>query len=396
MTTLAKDEIKETPARRARLARSFQSSDSRAITLVLVFALLTIYFHFASHGIFFSPRNISLLLRQASIVAVVAAGVSILIIMGEIDLSIGSAVYLCSVVAASLQTYYGVGTLETVLATIVVGVALGAWQGAWVVGVSIPSFVVTLSGLLAFRGFGYWLSNAQTIAPVTKAFSALSEGFIGKTASYATLAVILALGAAGVIAGYRRAAQEGRENATRTGLALIALIAAVGVLAWAFGGFLGIPEALVWVAAIGALLTGLMTRTKFGRNAYLVGANREAAVLAGISLGRQLIFGFVLMGFLYGVAGVLITARLGAATASSGLFLELDAIAGAVIGGTSLRGGIGSVPGAIAGAVLLTTIDNGMSILNVSSFLQMVVKGLVLLFALAFDAVMSKRRSIGG
>jgi D-xylose transport system permease protein len=396
MTTLAKDEIKATPARRAWFARSFQSSDSRALTLVVVFALLTIYFHFASHGIFFSPRNISLLLRQASIVAVVAAGVSILIIMGEIDLSIGSAVYLCSVVAASLQTYYGAGTLETVAATILVGVALGAWQGAWVVGVSIPSFVVTLSGLLAFRGFGYWLSNAQTIAPVTKAFSGLSEGFIGKTASYATLAVVLALGAAAIIAGYRRAAQEGRENAARTALALAALIAAVGVLAWAFGGFLGIPEALVWVAAIGALLTGLMTRTKFGRNAYLVGANREAAVLAGISLGRQLMFGFVLMGFLYGVAGVLITARLGAATASSGLFLELDAIAGAVIGGTSLRGGVGTVPGAIAGAVLLTTIDNGMSILNVSSFLQMVVKGLVLLFALAFDAAMSKRRSIAG
>jgi D-xylose transport system permease protein len=210
------------------------------------------------------------------------------------------------------------------------------------------------------------------------------------------LAVVFALGAASIIAGYRRAAQEGRENAARTGLALIALIAAVGGLAWAFGGFLGIPEALIWVGVIGALLTGLRARTKFGRNAYLVGANREAAVLAGISLGRQLMFGFILMGFLYGVVGVLITARLGAATASSGLFLELDAIAGAVIGGTSLRGGIGSVPGAIAGAVLLTTIDNGMSILNVSSFLQMVVKGLVLLFALAFDAVMSKRRSIGG
>jgi D-xylose transport system permease protein len=210
------------------------------------------------------------------------------------------------------------------------------------------------------------------------------------------LAVVFALGAVNIVAGYRRAAHEGRENAARTGLALFALIGAVGGLAWAFGGFLGIPEALIWVALIGALLTGLMTRTKFGRNAYLVGANREAAVLAGISLGRQLMLGFVLMGVLYGIAGVLITARLGAATASSGLFLELDAIAGAVIGGTSLRGGIGSVPGAIAGAVLLTTIDNGMSILNVSSFLQMVVKGLVLLFALAFDAVMSKRRSIGG
>ena len=282
MTTLAKNESKGMADRRPGRAGPFRSSDSRTITLLVVFALLTIYFHFASHGIFFSPRNISLLLRQASIAAVVAAGVSILIVMGEIDLSIGSAVYLCSVVAAALQTYYGAGTLETVVATILVGVALGAWQGAWVVAVSIPSFVVTLSGLLAFRGFGYWLSNAQTIAPVTKAFSALSEGFIDKTVSYVMLVVVLALGAASILAGYRRAAQEGRENAARTGLALIALIGAVGGLAWAFGGFLGIPEALIWVGVIGTLLTALMARTKFGRNAYLVGANREAAVLAGI------------------------------------------------------------------------------------------------------------------
>jgi D-xylose transport system permease protein len=249
MTTVAKNESKGMADRRSRLTGAFRSSDSRTITLLVVLVLLTIYFHFASHGIFFSPRNISLLLRQASIAAVVAAGVSILIVMGEIDLSIGSAVYLCSVVAAGLQTYYGAGTLETVATTILVGVVLGAWQGAWVVAVSIPSFVVTLSGLLAFRGFGYSLSNAQTIAPVTKAFSALSEGFLDKTVSYLMLAVVFALGAVNIIAGYRRTAHEGRENAGRTGLALFALIGAVGGLAWAFGGFLGIPEALIGSAS---------------------------------------------------------------------------------------------------------------------------------------------------
>ena len=164
------------------------------------------------------------------------------------------------------------------------------------------------------------------------------------------------------------------------------------LLAWIFGGYLGIPLAMLWVAAIGIVLTTLMDRTKFGRNTYLIGSNREAAVLAGIPLARHLFLGFLLMGVLYGVAGVLITSRLGAATPSSGQFLELDAIAGAVIGGTSLRGGVGSVAGAMAGALLLTTIDNGMSLLNVSSFIQLVIKGLVLLAALSVDAYMTRHR----
>jgi D-xylose transport system permease protein len=144
---------------------------------------------------------------------------------------------------------------------------------------------------------------------------------------------------------------------------------------------------------IGVILWLLMARSKFGRNAYLIGSNREAAVLSGINLGRELFWAFVLMGALYGVAGVLVTARLGASTPSAGTFMELDAIAGAVIGGTSLRGGVGTTTGAMIGAVLLTTIDNGMSILDVSSFLQLVVKGMVLLLALAFDAYMVKHRT---
>ena len=149
---------------------------------------------------------------------------------------------------------------------------------------------------------------------------------------------------------------------------------------------------MLWVAATGIFLTILMERTKFGRNTYLIGSNREAALLAGIPMARHLFLGFLLMGALYGVAGVLITSRLGAATPSTGLFLELDAIAGAVIGGTSLRGGVGSVAGAMVGALLLTTIDNGMSLLNVSSFIQLVVKGLVLLAALSIDSYMIKHR----
>jgi D-xylose transport system permease protein len=372
----------------ASLVRRF--ADSRLAAMFLVLSLLAIYFHIATHGIFFSPRNLSLLLRQGSIAAVAASGVSILIVMGEIDLSIGSAVYLCSVIAASLQANAGMATLPTVLLTLLAGLAMAAWQGFWVVEVAVPSFVVTLSGLLAFRGIGYYVSDARTIAPISKSFSFLSEGFIPPTASYFVLAMVYAVAAALLIRAHRRRRQDG--DTTKLAIRLTILLGSGLLLAWIFCDYLGIPSAMLWVAAIGIVLTILMDRTKFGRNTYLIGSNREAAVLAGIPLARHLFLGFLLMGALYGVAGVLITSRLGAATPSSGQFLELDAIAGAVIGGTSLRGGVGSVAGAMAGALLLTTIDNGMSLLNVSSFIQLVIKGLVLLAALSIDAYMIKHR----
>lgn len=370
-----------------------QIADGRVLSMLVVFVLLCIFFHVDLGGIFFQPRNLSLLLRQASIVAVASAGVSILMVMGEIDLSIGSAVFLCSVIAASLQVTYGAGTLVTVLATIAAGLILGAVQGILVVRVSVPSFIVTLAGLLAFRGIGYYATDASTIAPVSDEFSSLSEGFIPPFASYVILAVILAFAYGYIVWRQRRhTGDSGPLDRWRLAIRLVSMIAALALLAWIFGGFLGIPIALVWVAGSGLMLWVLMTRSKFGRNAYMIGSNREAAVLAGIALHRQLFTGFLIMGALYGVAGVLITARLSGSTPSTGTYMELDAIAGAVIGGTSLRGGVGTVPGAMVGSVLLATIDNGMSILNVSSFIQLIVKGLVLVAALAFDAYMIRHR----
>lgn len=376
------------------LRRLNRFADLRVLSMVLVFVVLCAAFHIASNGIFFTPRNLSLLMRQASIVAVVAAGVSTLMVMGEIDLSIGSAVYLCSVVAATLQANLGVGTWPTVIVTALAGVAMGAWQGLWVVRVAVPSFVVTLAGLLAFRGIGYYATDAATIGPLSKSFTALSEGFVPPAPSVATLAVLFVVGAAYMAWQHARLAREGVRAAPMV-LAgrVLALAAALGLLAWAFGGFRGIPDAVLWVIGTGLVLWVLMTRTKFGRNAYMIGSNREASLLAGVPLGGQLFAGFVLMGLLYGIAGVLIAARLSASTPSAGSYMELDAIASAVIGGTSLRGGVGTIPGAIMGAVLLATIDNGMSILDVSSFIQLIVKGLVLLFALAFDAYMIRHRT---
>lgn len=379
---------------RGPLQRLGRLVDLRVLSMLVVFVLLCIVFHVMSEGIFFTPRNLSLLLRQASIVAVVSAGVSILMIMGEIDLSIGSAVYLCSVVAATLQTGYGIGTVPTVLVTVLTGIVMGAWQGLWVVRVAVPSFVVTLAGLLAFRGIGYYATDAATIAPLSRSFTNLSEGFVPPSASVIAIGGLFAVSAAYLVRLHVRRASEGASGGVAPLLLrLFSLAVASALLAWAFGGFRGIPTAVLWVAGTGLVLWVLMTRTKFGRSAYMIGSNREASLLAGIALGRQLFIGFLLMGALYGVAGTLISARLSASTPSAGNYMELDAIASAVIGGTSLRGGVGTIPGAIVGAVLLATIDNGMSILNVSSFIQLIVKGMVLLCALAFDAYMIRQRS---
>lgn len=360
---------------------------SRLLTMIAVFLLLCLIFHIASGGIFFTPRNITLLLRQGAIVSIVAMGVSILIVKGEIDLSIGSAVYLCGVAAAILHIQYQLPTVPTVLATVAIGLLLAAWQGAWTVVLGVPSFVVTLAGLLGFRGAGYYLTDAATLAPMSDSYTALSEGFVSLPFTYVLVGLVYVVGLAAIL--------KGRSNAAggySTYVHAAALTIGCFCAAWVFAGYRGIPNAILWVAATWAILWFLMERTEFGRNAYLIGSNREAAYLSGISIKKHLFGGFLIMGVVYGIAGTLLTARLSASTPTSGLYLELDAIAAAVIGGTSLRGGIGTVGGAIVGALLLVTIDNGMSILNISSFVQMMVKGGVLLVALAVDTMLNRKR----
>lgn len=376
-----------------RLQSLLRIVDRRIIAGLLVFVILAVVFHLQSDGVFFTTRNLSLLLRQAAAVAVLAAGVSILMVMAEIDLSIGSAVFLTGIVAAKVQTEVDAPTIVAAVAAVAAGCALGAWQGFWVVRLAVPSFIVTLAGLLAFRGLGLLWTDANTVSGVGSSYSNLSEAFLPAEFAYVGL---LGLMGAAIVVVMRRARFDRRHGipveTDRLVLRLVVAAVFFAWLGWIAGGFLGIPTALLWVAAIGTLLWLLMTKTTFGRNAYLIGSNREAARLSGINVPRQVFLGFVIMGAIYGVGGVLTTARLGSSTPGLGQNLELDAIAAAVIGGTSLAGGVGTIPGVIAGALLLATIDNGMSLLDFSSFAQLVVKGLVLLMALAVDTWARRKR----
>lgn len=378
----------------------------RTLIFIGVFVVLALLFQVASDGLFLTPRNLSLMLRQSAILAVLAAGVAVLMTMSEIDLSIGSSVFLCGVVAAKLATNSDdMPLLVIVMAAIGTGILLGALQGFWVVVIGIPSFIATLAGLLAFRGVGLLWTNAATVGPVPRNFGSLSESFIPPGSSYVIIAAVTVLTVMAIAVRAHRARLHARREVERGEFALPApglvrtltqillLVVPMTLLAWVVGGFQGIPMAMLWVVVIAVVLTALMARTTYGRSAYLLGTNREAALYAGIAVKRTVFIGFVIMGALYGVAAVLLTARLGSSNPGAGEFLELDAIAAAVIGGVSLRGGTGTVAGAVMGALLLTTINNGMSILNISSFSQLVVKGLILIAALGLDALVLRRAS---
>ncbi|OBC11936.1 hypothetical protein A5784_03685 [Mycobacterium sp. 852013-50091_SCH5140682] len=379
-----------TPAPVPRTARLLGAFTSRATVLLVAALALILYFDYASGGLFITTTNASLLLRQTAVIAVIASGVAVLIIMGEIDLSIGSAVFFTGLVAAQCQVA-GWDLVSTILASVCVGVVMGLLQGVVVVRFGVPAFVVTLAGLLLWRGVGLMWTNAVAVGPVPSAFSSLTEGRLSNM-------VGILLSVAVVLACFLVTLTKVRENRS-LGIGLVApavagVLCAAGLL-WVAYGKVGLPNALLWIAAVGIVLTIVMTRAKFGRRAFLVGSNPEAAAFAGVSAGRTVLLGFILMGAIYGIAGVMLTARLSTSTADSGYSLELVAIAAAVIGGNSLRGGVGSIQGAILGAFLLATIDNGMSLLGVSSYAQNVVKGLILVLAVGIDGYLT-RRNVGG
>lgn len=365
---------------------------SRVAVLLIATLVLVLYFQFASDGVFLTPTNASLLLRQAAVVAVLAAGVAVLIIVGEIDLSMGSAAFLAGLVAAQCQVA-GLDLVTSILAAVGAGVLMGLVQAIATVSFAIPAFIVTLAGFLVFRGIGLLWTNAGAVGPVSPEFIALTEGKM-PTAIVAAIVVLLVLTA--LLQGFRTF-RDSKSSLSpvpaRVYILKVAVpLAAAGALIWISLGRSGAPYATVWIGVVALALGLMLSKGKFGRQIFLLGSNREAAVYAGINAKRTVIIAFVIMGVIYGIAGVMLTARGGTSTADAGTTLELVAISAAVVGGNSLRGGVGSVVGAVMGAFLLSTIDNGMALLGVSSYAQNVAKGLILVLAVGLDGYFLRRR----
>ncbi len=373
-----------------RLARV--SALRNSMLLVVLFCVWA-FFYLATHGTFLTPRNLVLLALQTSIVSLAAISAVMLIVTRNFDLSVGSAVALVGVILALLTVKHDVQPLIGVVIAIAGGVAMGMWQGWWVTRVGVSSFIVTLAGMLYFRGISMIATNGATIAPLPRSLTGFATGFLPPLPSIMAVVVALALYAGLRFAEIRRAQALGVTDNAVQDLIRSLLPATVAALAAIWIATLqGIPY-LVLLVAISALAAEfVMRRTRFGAELYAVGGNPEAARLSGINLSRVIFWNFAIAGLGYGITGVALTSRVsGAIGGSAGLFLELDAIAAAIIGGTSLSGGRGRVLGALLGAVLMGSLNNGMSLMNVPTFYQDTARGIVLLLAVAVDQL-SRRR----
>ena len=377
--------------------RLFNRDAFRDSTLLLVVAAIWIFFQFTTDGTFLTQRNLVLLALQTSIVSLAAVSAVMLIVTRNFDLSVGSAVALVGVVVAVLTVNRNMNPALAVVIALGVGMAMGAWQGLWVTRMGVSSFIVTLAGMLYFRGASMIATNGSTIAPLPDALADLATGFLDPLPSIALIVLSIAALAAFQWLGARRAQQLGLLEKLAPHLARRMAPFVVGGIAF---GWLatrqGIPYLVILVGAAATAAEIVMRRTPFGLQLYAIGGNPEAARLSGIRVNRVVFVDFLIAGFAYGVTGVALTARVGGAVAgSAGLFLELDAISAAIIGGTSLTGGRGRVFGALVGALLMGSLNNGMSLMNVPTFYQETARGVVLLFAVAADQYRRTRKPSG-
>ena len=361
--------------------------------LMLVLAGVWLFFYFATKGTFLTQRNLVLLALQTSIVSLAAISAVMLIVTRNFDLSVGSAVAFVGVILALLTVKHDVDPALAVLVAIVGGVLMGAWQGFWVTRIGVSSFIVTLAGMLYFRGISMIATNGAVVAPLPRSLTGLATGFLPATWSIVAVVVAFVAYSAFRVFEIRRALALGVSRAFLTeALRVLAPPMIAAAIAIWIASRQGIPYLVLLVAICTFAAEFVMRRTRYGAQLYAIGGNPEAARLSGISLTRSIFWNFVIAGLGYGITGVALTARVsGAIPGSAGLFLELDAIAAAIIGGTSLSGGRGRVLGALLGALLMGSLNNGMSLMNVASFYQDAARGIILLLAVAIDQL-SRRR----
>lgn len=362
-----------------------------------LFAVLT-------DGVSLSPGNLTNIVLQYSYILVLAIGMVIVIIGGHIDLSVGSVVALTGAVSAVLVIREGMPWWAGVLAALAVGVAVGAWHGLWVAYAGIPAFIVTLAGMLLFRGLTLRVLDNISLSPFPEEYQRVAAGFLnGLLGGQGYDAFTLFIGAFAVV-GYAvsvfrtRVARVRHEQPVESFPLFVLRIVVVGAVvmwfAWQLAHARGLPIVLI-VLAVLVLVYGLLTRrTVFGRQVYAIGGNLPAAMLSGVRVKRVNFWIFVNMGFLSAVAGVIYSSRSNGAQPAAGNMFELDAIAAAFIGGAAVTGGVGTVVGAMVGGLIMAVMSNGMQLMGVDQSVQSVVKGLVLLVAVAFD-IWNKRRAAG-
>ncbi|CAI1057192.1 xylose ABC transporter permease XylH [Serratia entomophila] len=370
-----------------------KSVNFQVLVMLAAIAAIMLFFTFTTEGAYFSARNISNLLRQTAITGILAVGMVFVIISAEIDLSVGSMMGLLGGAAAIFDVWLGWPLPLTIAVTLLAGLLLGAWNGWWVAYRKVPSFIVTLAGMLAFRGILIGITNGTTVAPTSGAMSQIGQSYLPDGLGFGVGVVGLMLFVAWQWRRRSRRAQLGLPVAAATGDVTRQSILAVLVLGavYLLNDYRGVPTPVLILTAL--MLAGIFmaTRTAFGRRIYAIGGNIDAARLSGVNVERTKLAVFAINGLMVAIAGLILSSRLGAGSPSAGNIAELDAIAACVIGGTSLAGGVGSVAGAVMGAFIMASLDNGMSMLDVPTFWQYIVKGAILLLAVWMDSATKRR-----
>ncbi|SHM43023.1 sugar ABC transporter permease [Gracilibacillus kekensis] len=367
--------------------------DVRAYTMIVALVAIWLLFSMLNDA-FLTPRNLSNLFLQMSVTAILAIGMVMIIVAGQIDLSVGSLVGLTGGVAAILNVWLGMHPILVILLTVLLGALIGLFQGWWVAYRAVPAFIVTLGGMLIFRGILQGITGSQTVAPLTPGLKILGQGYIPSPVGLGIGIVAIIITTYMIITKRNARIKYGfdvfSKKLTVSQIAIFCLIIISYVML--MNAYQGIPVPILLVIFLAIIFTIIAKNTVFGRQVYAIGGNPEAASLSGINIKRRILTVFVLGNTLAAIAGLILTARVNAATTSAGTMYELDAIAACVIGGTSLMGGVGTIAGAVIGALVMASLDNGMSIMNIDVFWQSIVKGSILILAVWVDIYSRKRK----
>lgn len=380
-------------------------NNMRQYAMLIALVVIMIFFQIATNGVLLYPMNVTNLVLQNSYVLILAIGMTLCILTGgNIDLSVGSVCAFVGAVSGTLMINMKMPMLPALLITLGIGFIIGLWQGFWIAYIRIPAFIVTLAGMLIFRGLTNTILQGLTLAPYPKEYQMISGGFIpdflnffGAGFNVTTIVVGVVLSLLYVFMALKKRKERagyGFEN-THFLFFIIQCVVVVGgimLLAYWLAAYKGIPIIFVIIGTLVFGYTVFTQKTVPGRYIYAMGGNEKAAQLSGINTNKVLFFTYVNMSVLAAIAGISFSSRINSASPVAGQNFELDAIAACFIGGASAYGGVGTVIGAIIGALVMGVLNNGMSIMGVGIDMQMTIKGLVLLVAVAFD-VISKRKS---
>ncbi len=381
---------------------SFIKASLRQYGMLLSLVAIMAFFEFATNGTLLRPLNLTNLVLQNSYIAIMALGMLLVIVTGHIDLSVGSVSGFVGALAAVMLVQWEMPIVPAAVLCLVAGGLIGAAQGAFVAYVKIPSFIVTLAGMLVFRGLMLAVLDGQSVGPFPVEFSRLASGFLPEflpvTAGVRVSSLLLGVfvGAVLVWSSSRTRSRQERHGLETEPFALFAaknllLFGGIVGLTWLIVSYRGLPNVLVIMAVLIAAYAFVTARTTVGRQIYAVGGNEKAARLSGIKTERLTFLTFVNMGVLAALAGLIFAARLNTATPKAGTGFELDVIAACFIGGASAYGGVGLVSGAVIGAFIMGVMNNGMSIIGIGVDYQQVIKGLVLLGAVCVDVYNQRR-----